>query len=226
MNPPTSLLRLVCRLGIPFLAAIASTSVASERPAKSMTPNIKHHIVRFPDCRLHFDYPADLEPSPDFVMDRMESEVDYRTIRWVTTMATDSFIEMHSDFRRGIFNKVQATLGISMWLNCTPPDFDGDVRNAEDLKRSYAAISAAAGGAARRESLEEIVIGGRVWAYCKAANLYTTGLNRRIVLLVRVGVSANGLKPGKARDWAENANEIILNSLRVELPGAASAGTP
>jgi hypothetical protein len=181
-----------------------------------MNAKLTHHVVTFPDCKLSFDYPADLKPSPDFYRDKMEAKVDYDTIRWVSSSASESFILMHSDFTGGLLHRVLATASISMWLARVPPTFQGNLINNADLRKAFRELMTAEKDEHANDPLKEVQIGDRIWLYSPWFGMYLTGLNRGIFVLARVNVTPNSDKQEKWADWAANAKEAVIGSLRID----------
>jgi hypothetical protein len=176
----------------------------------------KHHVVRFPNCELHFDYSADLTPDPDFVMQWMETDVDYRTIRWETPGCSRSFIEMDAQLKSGFFKKTVAAVSVSMWLGATPKSFTGDVTDPDQLERGEVALHDSLPGEASSILLEKVVIGGRAWAFNRATGIYMTGLQEHLILRVKVGVSGDFTDNPKSREAADEVALAILQSLRIQ----------
>jgi hypothetical protein len=181
-----------------------------------MKANLKHHVVSFPDCQLSFDYPADLTPSAAFIMQRMDSAVDYETITWRSPTVTDAFVSIYSDCRGGPLNKVMATLFVEMWLGAAPPHFEGDLSKPADLRRAYAERAAQTKNENADELLMEDVIDGRTWFYVRSANMYLTALNSRIFLTLRAASLTASVGSEKARDWIRRGTAVVLESIQIK----------
>jgi hypothetical protein len=202
-----------------FAVAILSASppviAASDSNPKKMDLKVKHHVVRFPDCELHFDYPADLVPSADFMMDRMDSEVDYEKIRWDSPTSTIAFISMDADLRSSVLNRRLASIGLLVWLGRAPEDFEGDLLNPDNLKRAHALIGARDHDDDAYEPLSESTIHGRTWLYAKAADIHMTALNSKIFLRMRATQSGELKERDKWIGWVDRSLGTILDSLRI-----------
>lgn len=191
-----------------------------------MDPNVKHHVVYFPDGVLHFDYPADLVPSRDYMMNRMDSAVDYDTIRWITPTSSAPFISMDADLRTRLFNRWLASIGLLMWLGRAPAGFEGDLLQGDDLKRAHVQIGAVENDAHAYDPLVETLIHGRRWYYIEAADVHITALNRMIFLRMRAARSGDQMLREKWIGWANAALGIILGSLRIEPNSARKLTIP
>lgn len=204
---------------VAFFAALLCSCGPKPLP---MTPTVLHHIVSFPDCRLEFDYPADLKPSPDFVTQRLESAVDYATIPWVASTASTTFVEMHSDLVRDSEEDPLSTVSIEMWLGTTPTGFNGNVTVSEDLERSIAMQSKLDGQIPYPTQLVEI--NGRVWVHLPDVGNYISGLNSRYYM--RAMVSVVGRKrSSKAQAQAQRTFETVIGSLRIVERSEPKAGS-
>lgn len=207
------------------LVAGTSGSAAPKPPSSAMKSTLKHHVVRFPDCQISFDYPAELTPSREFFMQRMESEVDYATIGWFIPAASKHFISMTSDLRSGFWKKVVASVSIEMWLGAGDLGFEGDMRKIDDLKRAHVQSAVAAGNPDAHEPLEVVAIGGREWVYVPSARMYLTALNSRYYVRARVSSSVEA-ETAAAREWASRAYDTVLGSVRVEAIAPVAAVAP
>ena len=202
----------ICLSVTPTVPAFASPV----SPSPAMNVPLKHHTVTFPDCRLHFDYPADLKPSPDFVMQKMATEVDYRTIRWVANNVSDAFIEMHYDLQGRFWEGTLATLTVRMWLGSTPERFADDIFAPSGLRRAFAEIRNSLGDKGEEYSHSEVHLHGRSWDFDSSTGIYSSALNSKNFIRVLVGVTGNTKRVNAWRDWAKKNTDAILSSLVIE----------
>lgn len=229
MNPPLNLSRAdSTRLARPIrapsrrrppssLAALLLLSFASPtlfpHAMNAMNPVTNHHVITFSFCRLHFEYPVDLTPSPDFVYQQLPTEVADNAIRWSTPSAARPFVSMYSDLPGGEDGRGLATVAVEMWLCAAPAGFAGDVRRTADLRQANIELDHAENVAV--SELADTDIQGETWLYRAAGRNYLIGLTRRIYLAARVSVVGARDNP-PALEQAAAIRDVIIGSLRIE----------
>lgn len=185
--------------------------ISSSQP--TMHPPLEHHVIYFPECRLHFDLPADLRLSRDLLEQRLLTAVEYDEIRWLNPNASASIVALSADLPTGRKQESLATVSVTMWLCAAPAGFTGDVSLTDDLKRANAELDRA--DRIEPRQLVETEINEHTWLYRDKAGAYLIGLNRTIYLCARVSV-AGGREDPAVREQVAGLRDLILGSMRLE----------